>query len=602
MFRDKDFIIVAVLALVISFALFGNGIGGDFVFDDAIVIVGNPFINENLDGFWTIFTNPYFAYQPRPGLYRPLTIATYSLNAFTFGSSPVSFHIVNILLHALVSYLIFILFYKLGGKLIAYAGFVFFIFLPIHVEAVTSIVGRAEILSLLFIVGALIFVLRHQYILAAGSFFLGLLSKEVAIAFLPIFVFLEFFGSLASKEKLSFQKVLGKLYYFIPTLVVYIILRYVALGKYFLQNDATPVYNPIKFAPILSGVWTSFKVFYLYLEKTFFPISLSSDYSLNQISLVNNPFASFESVLGIVISGLLILLFFKIKDFLPRLGIVIFLASYFIISNWIFKTGTIMAERLMYTPSLGLALMAGLFFSYLASKITNRNLLYGLVAICLCFYGFIVVDRNKDWLNSKNLYESAYATAPNSVVNQTNKAYLEFTVGNYNETEKQLDEVLSIAPEHVPALNLAGQTYKKLGQYQKAEESWKKAIALRNDFLRAYLSLGILYYESGYFKSAEKVLTEAVDIYPRWSEVLYLALTKVSLDEPEEAISIIEKHFGTNPSQKQLKFALGWAYLNRGDTNRAYGYFEGVKDPKVSMEDFVQTFEGSKVILLGEQD
>src|SRR3989344_8646536 len=136
MFRDKDFIIAAVLALVISFVLFGNGIGGDFVFDDTVVIVGNPFIDETLDGFWEIFTDPYFAYQPRPGLYRPLTIASYSLNAFTFGSSPVSFHVVNILLHALVSFLVFVLIYKLKGKVAAFAGFLFFMFLPIHVEAV----------------------------------------------------------------------------------------------------------------------------------------------------------------------------------------------------------------------------------------------------------------------------------------------------------------------------------------------------------------------------------------------------------------------------------------------------------------------------------
>ena len=594
MFRDKDFIIAAVLALVISFVLFGNGIGGDFVFDDTIVVVGNPFINENLDGFWKIFTNPYFAYQPRPGLYRPLTIASYSLNVFTFGFSPVSFHVVNILLHALASFLIFILFYRLGGKIIAFAGFAFFLFLPIHVEAVTSIVGRAEILSLLFIVTAMLLVIQKKYVLASGAFFLGLLSKEMAIAFLPIFLFLEFYW-----HKKTAAEIFRGLLYFVPPIALYSILRYVALGKYFLQNDATPVYNPIKFTHTLSGFWTSFKVFYLYLEKTFFPISLSSDYSLNQIPLVQNPFVSVGTILGVVIFGLLISLFFKTNNFLLRFGIILFLVSYFVISNWGFKTGTIMAERLMYTPSLGLALLVGILFGYLTSKRTNRWLLYGLAVVPLCFYGFIIIDRNKDWLNSKNLYESAYAVAPNSVVNQTNRAYLEFMAGNYNETEKRLNEVLSIAPEHVPALNLAGQNYKKLGQHQKAEESWKKAIALRNDFLRAYLSLGILYYENGYFKSAEKVLTEAVDVYPRWSEVLYLALTKVSLDQPQEAINIIEIHFGSNPPQKQLKFALGWAYLNIGDRRKAYGYFEEVRDPKISTDDFVKTFEGSKVILLG---
>jgi len=610
MFKNGDFLWAGVLALVISFILFGNGIGGEFVFDDTIVIVGNPFIGD-LSKFFETFTTPYFAYQPRPGLYRPLTIASYSINTSIFGYSSVSFHVVNILLHALTSYLIFVLFYKLRGKIAAYAGFLFFIFLPIHVEAVTSIVGRAEILSLLFTLGALLFSLKRKYILSAGAFFLGLLSKEMAIVFLPIFLFLELFGSSTFKWKLSFhdfKKVLKNFCYFIPALALYAILRYIALGEYFLKNDATVISNPIKFVPVLTGLWTSFKVFYLYFEKIFFPVSLSTDYSFNQIHLVENPFSSPQTLLGITIFALLAVVFFRSGNLLLKSGIFIFLASYFVISNWVFKTGTIMAERLMYTPSLGLAMIVGHLFSYLKPRsdlvlqgpTLERRVGYVLLATILVFYGFIIVDRNKDWLNSVALYESAYAVAPNSVVNQTNRAYLDFISGDYGEAEKRLDEVLRIAPDHVATLNLAGQNYKKLGQYQKAEESWKKAIGLREDYLRAYLSLGILYYENGYFKSAEKVLTDAVNIYPRWSEVLFLSLAKVSLDKPEEAIEVIESNFGNNPFQKQLKFALGWAYFNKGEREKAHSYFNEVKDPQISTDDFIKTFEGSKVILLGE--
>ena len=271
-----------------------------------------------------------------------------------------------------------------------------------------------------------------------------------------------------------------------------------------------------------------------------------------------------------------------------------------------------MAERLMYMPSLGLVILASVWindyllsgsrFYVLSFKRKEPKLIaYSLLLIAtLSWYSYVIIDRNRDWLNEKNLFESAYAVAPNSVVNKTNKAYLDFTAGNYTEAESRLNEVLAIAPEHVPTLNLAGQNYKKLGQYQKAEELWKKALELRNDYLRVYLSLGILYYENGYFKSAEKVLTDAINIYPRWSEVLFLSLTKVSLGEPEEAINIIEKHFGDNPAEKKLKFALGWAYFDKGEKNKAYGYFVEVKDPKMSMEEFVKTFEGSRVILLGD--
>ena len=352
--KNQDFILAGILAIVLSFALFGNGIGGDFVFDDTIVIVGNPFISGQLDEFGKIFTTPYFAYQPLPGLYRPLTIASYSLNAFLFGFSPISFHIVNILLHALTSFLAFVLLYRLSAsKIIAFAGFLFFMFLPIHTEAVTSIVGRAEILSLFFVIGALISVLKQRYVFASSLFLLGLLSKEIAVAFLPIFLFLEFY-----KNNTNIKKTLVRSLYFVPAVIFYAVLRYVALGEYFLKNDATAVYNPIKFASFFNGLWTSFKVFYLYLAKTFFPLYLSSDYSFGQILPVESVFTSLETVLGIVILCLTTLLFFKTKDILMRSGIIIFLSSYFVISNWVFKTGTIMAERLMYMPSLGLVIMA----------------------------------------------------------------------------------------------------------------------------------------------------------------------------------------------------------------------------------------------------
>lgn len=602
--KSNVFVLAAILALVLSFTLFGNGIGGDFVFDDTIVIMGNPFIDGQLDGFWKIFTNPYFAYQPRPGLYRPLTIASYSLNAFIFGTSSAGFHVVNIVLHAIVSFLIFVFINRLAGKAAALVGFLFFMFLPIHVEAVTSIVGRAEILSLLFVVGALLVSLKKKYILASGLFFLGLLSKEVAVAFLPIFLFLEFFW-----HKNDIRSVVRGSLFFIPPVVIYAILRYAALGEYFLENDATLVYNPIKFAPFLSGLWTSFKVFYLYIEKMFYPLSFSIDYSFNQVSLVGNPFSSVEAVLGIVILGLAILLFFKTKDFMLRLGIVTFLSSYFVISNWIFKTGTIMAERLMYMPSLGLVMLLAsilnfkfsIFNQNSRSKILNSlTIYYLLLSTLFVWYGYLIIDRNRDWLNSRNLYESAYAETPNSVVNKTNKAYLDFIAGDYGKAESRLNEILKEAPDHIPTLNLAGQNYKKLGQYQKAEELWKKAIKLRSDYLRAYLSLGVLYYGNGYFKSAEKVLTEAVNIYPRWSEVLFLALTQVSLDKPDEAIELINRHFDEKAFRKELKFALGWAYLNKGQREKAFSYFNQVKDPKITTEDFVKTFEGSKVIILGD--
>ena len=198
---------------------------------------------------------------------------------------------------------------------------------------------------------------------------MGLLSKETAIAFLPIFLFLDFFW-----HKKTAKSVFKSLLFLVPSLGVYALLRYVALGQYFLKNDATPIYNPIKFAPFLSGIWTSFKVFYLYIQKSLYPISLSADYSFNQIPLVGNFLSSIETMLGIVVLIGLLFLLFRSKNLLVKLGIVIFIASYFVVSNWVFKTGTIMAERLMYMPSLGLAMLAAVIMQNLKLKAQNKIL------------------------------------------------------------------------------------------------------------------------------------------------------------------------------------------------------------------------------------
>lgn len=585
----------ALIVVVLSFVLYGNGISGRFILDDEFVIAGNPLINYQLSDFWKIFTSPYHFNQPLSGLYRPLTIASYALNWFAFGNSPASFHVVNILLHALAVWLIFIFVYRLASSLsTASVTALLFMFLPIHVEDVTSLVGRAEILSLIFVVTAFYFVRRERYGLAAAAFGLGLLSKETALSFLPMVIFWEAFYL-----KRSWRVAVSKLWYFLPPCLIYGLLRGVALGKHILSNDATAIYNPIKFAPILSGWWTSLKVFFLYLQKTFVPLGFSSDYSYNAIPLVQQPFYSWQTLVGLGILLLCAWLLVKKRSTTVGLGVAIFLSSYFVISNWLFKTGTIMAERLMYLPSLGLCLILGGAVSFLLNKKKWRMVVLAAGAVLLVWYGERTIHRNRAWLSESNLFESAYATAPESIVNMTNKAYLYYRAMEYGEARQMIDEVLAMAPDHLPALNIAGHIYKKQGHLKEAEDFWKKSITLRRDFLRAYASLGALYYENQYFQSAEQVLTEAIAIYPRWSEVFLLSLTKSALGKYDEAIALVEKNFGQDP-QKELKFALGVAYYKKGDLTAGEAYLKQVKDPKITLSEFLKTVRESKVFLVGE--
>src|SRR3990167_3057187 len=108
--KNNEFIFVLALAVVLSFVIFGNGISGDFVFDDVTVVQNRPDVKD-AGNFFNLFVSPYHQNTPKSGLYRPLTMATYATNHYvnslfspsTSSGQAAGFHIVNIIIHALNS-------------------------------------------------------------------------------------------------------------------------------------------------------------------------------------------------------------------------------------------------------------------------------------------------------------------------------------------------------------------------------------------------------------------------------------------------------------------------------------------------------------------
>src|SRR3990167_2600885 len=96
--------LVFLLSFVLSFIVFGNGIYGDFVFDDVTVVQNRPDIKDS-DNFFNLFISPYHQNTPKTGLYRPFTMASYAINHY-INDSPTGFHVVNIVIHALNSFLV----------------------------------------------------------------------------------------------------------------------------------------------------------------------------------------------------------------------------------------------------------------------------------------------------------------------------------------------------------------------------------------------------------------------------------------------------------------------------------------------------------------
>jgi len=159
---------VAAAAAIICYL---NVLPNNFCYDDDPIVRFNEKVNE--PGHWlTIWNTDYWSntrdQSPnRDLLYRPIALTSYRLVRMVTGSHPLPQHLVNILLHAMVAALLVRLCRRMGlSDANSLASGVLFAVLPIHTEVVAGVVGRADILTTL---GVLLALLAHRRSLLATS-------------------------------------------------------------------------------------------------------------------------------------------------------------------------------------------------------------------------------------------------------------------------------------------------------------------------------------------------------------------------------------------------------------------------------------------------
>ena len=137
-------------------ASYCNTLENEFSFDDNFAVVKNPDVSAEGGGsslaallthdFWGRDMNAENSHKS----WRPLTIFTFQLNYLAGGLEPAGFHATNAALHGLVCAAVVQLGRAVSGCLrTSLLGGLAFAAHPVHVEAVTGVVGRADVLGTL---------------------------------------------------------------------------------------------------------------------------------------------------------------------------------------------------------------------------------------------------------------------------------------------------------------------------------------------------------------------------------------------------------------------------------------------------------------------
>ena len=500
-----------MLALGLVFVMYGSSLAGSFVFDDRSLIYYQDFLQSPFN--WADVLKMSY-WNQESGLYRPITLVSYSLNFAIFGTGAWSFHLINIILYALTGYLLFVFLKKvLGGKhknKIALATSLLFLILPIHTEVVANIIGRAEIFALLFSILGLSELIKKDpnkwkilfwFLLAMGS-------KENAIAVLPIAFLLWLRNSKIIESKKNTLKDVDQ--FFFPAFLsgfIYLSVRFLILGFNFLSNNASLVENPLKFVSWHERIFTALNILWMYIYKSFIAFNLCSDYSYSQIPIAH--FWNIGTLLGLVMiifSVIGIIYFFK-KNFNISLALALFLFPYLVVSNLLTPIGTIAGERLFYYPSAGLCLLVVIVGFGIWQKLEKENLektFYVLLALVSVFYIAKSFDRALDWMTEEKLFISAGQCASRSVLSLSNLATVYYFKGDYQKAEKIILDSYDIYDGYTKANNNLGLIYWKMGENEKAKEQFFKTFEHFPPYEGVYENLVLFYLSQDNEKEAMK--------------------------------------------------------------------------------------------------
>ena len=148
-----------VLLWVLLLAAYSNSFQAGLIFDNAQVILEDSRVHAvTAENVQRILTQQYWDRSSTSGLYRPLTTASYLFNYAILGNGadPEGYHWVNLALHAANATLVYVLGLALLGEAVpALALAALWSLHPTLTDAVTNVVGRADLLATFSILAGL---------------------------------------------------------------------------------------------------------------------------------------------------------------------------------------------------------------------------------------------------------------------------------------------------------------------------------------------------------------------------------------------------------------------------------------------------------------
>ncbi len=522
---------IVALALASSLSSVRNG----FAYDDVPMIVENtPF--HTLGSVAHRFVESYWPVSQGHALYRPLTTALFTLEWAVGRGSPLPFHIVNVLLYVAVCLAVYALARRLVSPTVAAVVASLYAVDPVHVEVSANCVGLAEMLTALSVIWATIWYIDRRRVgdlrgrdvaVLAAIYAAGCLAKEYTIVLPAILVAAELTIITDSRPLIERARAIRLLMLSLTLVAIaYIAVRIRVTGSLVAENPAIPLRD----ATYATRWWTMLSLVPEWVRLLVWPAHLAAVYSPPGTPLYQQ--INIRSVIGGAVLLAVAALAIAGRRRLPvaTFGIAWIGLVLLLISNVVVKSGVLLAERTLFLPSVGAALVLGAIIPIAATWVpTSRPVRYATATALSLVIGAGVwrsATRALVWHDNLTLFAASIVDEPLSYAAHFGEAGMMFDNHKYGTAEREIRTALRLYDGDPRVFVDLGTAYEQAGHCEPAIMLARRALELSPHFVSARVMIARCLQKTGNYTALHSLAIEGIaDGYQQglFREILFTA-------------------------------------------------------------------------------
>jgi len=565
--------LLAGLLLLITLLAYIPAIQGGFVWDDDRYLTENQTL-RSLEGLKKIWVNPNSTPQ-----YYPLVFSTFWLEYRLWGLRPTGYHLVNVLLHAVSTLLLYrlLLYLNLPGAWLAAAVFALH---PVQVESVAWVTERKNVLSGFFYFASAFCLFRFfgiagereersglwWYCSGLLLFACALLSKTITCT-LPAAMLLVLWWK---RDRLRGRELAALAPFFALGLVM-------GLATVWLEQHQVGAMGPEWNLSLGERFLIAGRALWFYVGKLIWPAELIFNYPRWQVDA--GVWWQYIYPVGV----LFVLLFlWIIRDRVgsgPLVGFLFFCGTLFpalgFFDVYPFQYSYV-ADHFQYLASVGLiALLVGVIATA-ASKLPEwpGRMASSLGLIVLLLLGVQTWRQGYVYRDIESLWNDTLEKNPESWMAHNNLGILLTEQGKLQEGIDHYSEALRIKPDHAKAHYNLGNALASQGRFKEAIDHYVEALRIKPDYASAHNNLALTLMKQGKFQEAIDHFYQVVQIMPERAEAHYnLAGALAENGRIDEAIDQYNEALRIEPNNTIAHIQLALILLAQERTDKAIEHY-----------------------------